>query len=486
MTIHAEWSYYLISAYYSPLPGQNFYLHGSYEDEVAMNGEGKTTASGQAVRIGVVAAPKEHPFGTRVRINQALTIKWTSVVFDFSGTVLDRGGAIHSANNLPRLDIYMGAGQAGLCRAINFGVQTVYVEFDTATNPVDTVSLDTIPSDCTDPHNETVPLASGATTKPFDPFTMPIGTGSPTANIKIVQNLLARIKAYTGAIDGIYDDKLIEAIFQFQKINGIVQNRSDDGAGMYGPKTRAMLKALLSGVLNTNTNIASNTSSTTTATTPTVPTTALSPDDTRELQKKLHELGFFKFDPDGIYNKRLIDALYSFQVAKNIVQSNDEPGAGYYGTVTQAALEEAYKNYESRKSQMVAIEAKIDAIKLSRDEVRWAKKEDYKRLLQNIPRLKLNQVHPEIRTLQKILKQVGYFDRKDTAIFGSVTKNALAKYQLDLKVIDNLGSQYAGILWDVTRTAIAEDLYNRWLKTDTTWEDDIADLTAELEALKKV
>lgn len=111
--------------------------------------------------------------------------------------MLDRGGAIHSANNLPRLDIYMGAGQEGLCRAINFGVQTVYVEFDRNASPADTNNFDNIPSDCSNPHNETVPLASGATTRPFDPFTMPIGRGSPAANIKIVQNLLSRIGAYT-------------------------------------------------------------------------------------------------------------------------------------------------------------------------------------------------------------------------------------------------------------------------------------------------
>lgn len=175
MTTHAEGSYYLVSAYYSPLPDQEFYLHGTYEDEVKMNGEGKFTASGQAVRIGVVAAPKENPFNTRVRIKQTLSIKGTSVNFDFNGTILDRGGAIHSANNLPRLDIYMGAGQAGLCRAINFGVQTVYVDFDNNTAPADTNNFDNVPSNCNNPHNETVPLASGATTTAFDPFTMPIG-----------------------------------------------------------------------------------------------------------------------------------------------------------------------------------------------------------------------------------------------------------------------------------------------------------------------
>lgn len=71
---HAEGAYYLVSAYYSPLEGQDFYLHGNYEDEVKMNGEGKTTASGQPVRIGVVAAPREKPYNTRVHIKQTVNI----------------------------------------------------------------------------------------------------------------------------------------------------------------------------------------------------------------------------------------------------------------------------------------------------------------------------------------------------------------------------------------------------------------------------
>jgi len=100
--------------------------------------------------------------------------------------------------------------------------------------------------------------------------------------------------------------------------------------------------------------------------------------------------------------------------------------------------------------------------------------------------VKLGQVHPEIRTLQKILKQVGYLDRKDTAIFGELTKAALAKYQLELKVIDSITSTNAGILGDKTREAIAIDLYNRWLATDTGSTKEMDRIQGEIDALKKV
>lgn len=494
---HAEGAYYLVSAYYSPLEWQEFYLHGTYEDEVKMNGAGKTTASGQPVRIGVVAAPREKPYNTRVHIKQTISIKWAPYSLDFHGTILDRGGAIHSASRLPRLDIYMGRGQEGLCRAINFGVQTVYVEFDNNLTIPDSTSFDGVSADCKNPNNETVPLASGTKTA-FDPFTMPIGAGSDIENIKAVQKLLTRVSAYTGAINGTYNEALTEAIFRFQKANGIVKEKTDDGAGTYGPKTRAMLKALLSGELNktNNTTLVNNTATTPTTDntdTTTTPTTNLEPSqttsdigDVRELQTQLKDLGYFKFEVDGIYNKRLVDSLYAFQLEKKIVTGEEDPGAGYYGPVTKSTLAESYKSYEERKEQIASLETDLETAKDVLNKSRDKKKLEFTNTLKKIPTAKLKQIHPEIRTLQKILKQVGYLDHKDTAIFGELTKAALIKYQLELKVIDSAASPYAGVLGDQTREAIAIDLYNRWLLTDTGSEKEVIRIQDEIAALKKV
>lgn len=470
-----------------------------------MNGPGKTTASGQPVRIGVIAAPREMPYNTRVHIKQKLTLRWTPYNFDFHGTILDRGGAIHSASKLPRLDIYMGKWQEWLCRAINFWVQTVYVEFDDNTAIPDTSSLDSVPADCKNPNNEIIPLASGIK-KAFDPFTMPIGSWSPLEDIQTVQKLLSRVNIYTGPINGLFDDKLTDAIFRFQKANGIVVEKTDDGAWVYGPKTRAMLKALTSGELNkSNNSIAINTPESKPAPTiplnPTIPVspkpadtteTTLTPEqntselgDIRELQTQLKDLGYFKFDIDGIHNKRLVDSLYRFQLAKNIVTGEEDLGAGYYGPVTKSTLWEAHAAYLARKSQIESLENDLEREKKKLTESRDTKKLEFSTMMKKIPAVKVGQVHAEIRTLQKILRERGYMDHKDTAIFGKLTKTSLAKYQLDLKVIDSLTSQYAGILWDKTREAIALDLYKRWLATDTGSMKEIDRITAEIEALKK-
>lgn len=261
-----------------------------------------------------------------------------------------------------------------------------------------------------------------------------------------------------------------------------------------------MLKALLSGELNktTNTTLVNNTVTTTTTTNTTTtdtttPATNLTPSqnsteigDVRELQTQLKDLGYFKYEVDGIYNKRLVDSLYAFQLEKKIVNGEEDPGAGYYGPVTKSTLAESYKSYEERKEQIASLETDLETAKDVLNKSRDKKKLEFTNTLKKIPTAKLKQVHPEIRTLQKILKQVGYLDHKDTAIFGELTKAALIKYQLELKVIDNAASPYAGVLGDQTREAIAIDLYNRWLLTDTGSEKEVIRIQDEIAALKKV
>jgi len=139
--------------------------------------------------------------------------------------------------------------------------------------------------------------------------------------------------------------------------------------------------------------------------------------DIRELQKMLKEMGYFKFDIDGLYNKRLVDAILEFQLAKQIVTSADDIGAGFYGPVTQSTLEESYKAYLERKAKIDALKTQLETIKAARVTMAEEKRKSFETSIQKIPALKLNQVHPEIRTLQKLLKEYGYLNHKDTAIF---------------------------------------------------------------------
>lgn len=95
---------FIVTAYYSPLPDQSFYLKGSYEADIKLNGNGTHGASGKEVYPGMLAAPKTYTFGTKIYLD-GLGI----------GTVDDRGGAIVSSGSrgydADRLDIWMGRGE---------------------------------------------------------------------------------------------------------------------------------------------------------------------------------------------------------------------------------------------------------------------------------------------------------------------------------------------------------------------------------------
>jgi hypothetical protein len=61
-----ETATYIVTAYYSPLPGQNSYARGSLAADKKLNGNGTNGASGTPVFTGMIAAPKSYNFGTHI------------------------------------------------------------------------------------------------------------------------------------------------------------------------------------------------------------------------------------------------------------------------------------------------------------------------------------------------------------------------------------------------------------------------------------
>ena len=105
---------FIITAYYSPVPGQCAYIMGDLEADKVLNGQGTNGADGTEVYPGMLAAPKVYAFGTRITLPGIGTV-----------TVNDRGGAILAGENADRLDLWTGKGEEGLARALAFGVKRV-------------------------------------------------------------------------------------------------------------------------------------------------------------------------------------------------------------------------------------------------------------------------------------------------------------------------------------------------------------------------
>lgn len=126
-----------VTRYYSPIPGQLKYFHGSYKKDVEINcglytkeqlerfeKEGKKVRDGIVMDDGtagdcvhaaassllnskpmtVAACPQEYPIGTRIKLEGIGTV-----------TCLDRGGAIKGN----KIDIWAGFGSQGLRNIIS-------------------------------------------------------------------------------------------------------------------------------------------------------------------------------------------------------------------------------------------------------------------------------------------------------------------------------------------------------------------------------
>ncbi|MFA5916826.1 MAG: 3D domain-containing protein [Candidatus Gracilibacteria bacterium] len=198
----------VITGYYSPLPNQKKYVTGSYEKEIALNGDGVGMASGKKVFIGAIAAPKKYDFGTKIYIEGYGV-----------GVVEDRGGKVIDDNHT-KIDIWMGYGDEGLQRAINWGSKktTGYiVSSDTDTN-----------------FSFGEPIITDINYNTTEKLTL-----TPESNkneVKKVQEYFKGILFYYGEIDGKYES-IKPTVIKYQLQKGIIKSENDTDAGYIGPKT---------------------------------------------------------------------------------------------------------------------------------------------------------------------------------------------------------------------------------------------------------
>ncbi len=203
---------FIVTAYYSPLPDQSFYLKGNYDAEKKLNGNGTNGASGVPVFTGMIAAPKWYSFGTKIYF------EWLGI-----GEVEDRGGAIVTAGErwqaYDRIDIWMGQGEAWLKRALIWWRRKVtgtVVESSALGKTINLAGIDSWEVDITRYEKVTSNL---------------VGTLPP--------NILSEFAdlGYTNEWK-----TLKEMIISFQIDHAILSKENESGAGNFGPRTQAKLK----------------------------------------------------------------------------------------------------------------------------------------------------------------------------------------------------------------------------------------------------
>lgn len=397
---------FIISAYYSPLAGQNKYVTGSFAGDVRLNGEGVHSADGSLVYPGMIAAPKSYPFGMKMKIPGIGIV-----------AVHDRGGAIVHAGErnqaYDRLDVWMGYGDTGLKRALNWGRRTVDVTiYGIDPNLKEQVYLEG--------YSEAEKYIQNVVDPQPELFNQDLSYGGQGEDVEKLQNTLKTLDYYNGDITRIYDTSTTEALIQFQIKGDIIDNAEDFGAGYLGPQTR---QALASAMKNHNQEIQEN-----------LPQSGLGKDDrgdeVRKLQEGLKKLGY-DLEVNGVYDAKTVEAIFRFQRENQIIKSEADSGAGFFGPKTFEVLASKLKGVAVvTRAQSQTI---MTPVVFARD-------------------LKLGDKGDDVTRLQQELKRLNLLGVDPSGLYGEVTQHAVFKFQQSKGFIADENTSGAGVLGPLTRT----------------------------------
>jgi len=399
---------FIISAYYSPLPDQTRYVTGSYDGDVRLNGEGVHSADGTQVYPGMIAAPSSYAFGTKMDIPGIGTV-----------AVHDRGGAIVHAgqrgHNYDRLDVWMGYGDQGLSRALSWGKRTVNVTVYGI-----------------DPNiKENVYLEGFAIAEQFiknvvakqKVFTQDLWYGVRGDKVGALQDYLRELGYYMGKSDNYYGDEVYKAVLAFQIDQSIVDNEEEFGAGFFGPQTRSKIEAVFDKRKKDNLPVSNLGRSD-------------AGDEVKKLQEALKKLGF-EVDVTGIYDEQTIDAVFEFQKENEIIDHEEDLGAGYFGPKTYVKLAEKLASFyedtvnDSNSTPIV----KVSYTAFATD-------------------LKPGDNGDEVKRLQEELTNMNLFRTSITGYYGDVTQNAVLKFQQKKGILEDENTLGSGVLGPKTRDSL--------------------------------
>ena len=392
---------FLITAYYSPVPGQCCYVKGGLIADRILNGEGRIAADGTEVYPGMIAAPPSYPFGMVVFLPGMGTFK-----------VHDRGGAIQEiAGGVHRLDIWAGSGEGGLARALTFGVRrikgTVYPKNSKA--PEVSFALNSLP----------------AFFERLNPF-MPEGGnflsvrpqfGNTGPSVELLQDYLASAGYSLHESTGMFDEntkRSLESFIKDYKLDEPSERLTERTAAfLVASVMRAKAQDPVSGFVEKGSG----------------------KDAVQEAQRILRFLDYYSGRTNGEYDSSLSGSILKFQQDYGLVGTARDPGAGRIGPITKTALRTVWnRELVSRHAQDLLDVMRVEQVLLKRGEI-------FERFLAE------GDGWSEVKLLQKILSEKGLFpDERITGYFGPVTKEAVANYQISEGLIESSGEQAAGFV----------------------------------------
>jgi len=400
-----------ITAYYSPLPNQCCYVKGGLVADKVLNGQGTNGADGTPVFPGMIAAPPSYPFGTKVELPGL-------GVFE----VRDRGGAIQEQGAVHRLDIWIGHGEEGLARALNFGVQeiegTIYPVG--SAQPQTSFSFDVIPATPQRIENYLIEKANLLALRPKQ--------GDTNLSTQILQEYLSQAGYLQHAVTGFFGDVTRVALQAFlgdYALDGSPETLTEKAAAyLLSAVHRRGAKFPISGYVDAGS----------------------SESTVQAAQRTLRFLGYYRGRTDGEYNDVLAQAILKFQQDHLLVGTAEDPGAGRIGPITSKTMEREWnKALVAQRAEKLLLLNKVDTLLAQRgDRIEQFLGEGYS--------------GDQVRLLQELLVQRGYFPEEEVnGNFGPLTKEAVVRYQLATGLIKSAKDQGAGYVGPSTMAQLREE-----------------------------
>ncbi len=332
--VQGEKKMFTITGYYSPLPDQDFYITGSYASEIRLNGNGIRGADSTSVYPGMMAAPRDYDFNTKICVPGF----GCGAVHDRGQAIVKKGKRDLAKND--RLDLWMGYGDNGLLRALAWGVKHLECEvYDSSEAIAESVNFE-------------VPLAL------FNVINIPkkllfsknLARGDIGNEVIKLQKVLSNLGFYTGIVDGVFDFDMEESVFQFQKSSFILEKKGIVGAGVFGPQTREKIADAVQRLeiqekisemwesFHFDDDLSRGERS----------------EEVLKLQQILVEHELLEVQPTGFFGPKTEAALIEFQKLYSLINTEKSIGAGKVGLATRFKLNEIL----STKKEVYALEKK--------------------------------------------------------------------------------------------------------------------------------
>ena len=221
--------------------------------------------------------------------------------------------------------------------------------------------------------------------------------GMESEAVRKLQENLAALGYYSGSVTGHFGSITKDAVISFQRKNGL----SADGVA--GEKTLEKINSLLGKESTSSSSSSSSQSSSST----TLLKEGMESDAVRKLQENLAALGYYSGSVTGHFGSITKDAVISFQ------RKNGLSADGIAGSKTLAAISSKMSGSSSSSSGSSSSGGtSYSALTL-----------DTTKTLQRYSE------GDEVRTLQKMLTDLGYYSGNQTGSFGELTKEAVIAFQ---------------------------------------------------------